>query len=259
MDQRILRFEGVTNFRDYGGYATVGGGRVKTGKLFRSAHHGRATDPDLAEIAALDIAVVVDLRHVHERTRDPSRRHPAFAPEVIQSDIGEDADDSWRRFLLESDLSPDAFHDHALRFYREAPFEARYVDLYSRYFRALAHSGGGTLIHCAAGKDRTGILAALTHHLLGVHPDDAIADYLLTNQAVDFEGLIPMLSDAIFRQLGRRPSPEATRVAMSVELAYLENALAEIKAVHGGLDAYMADRLGVDAAARDAIAARLLA
>jgi protein tyrosine/serine phosphatase len=259
MQQRLLPLHGVSNFRDYGGYATASGARLKAGKLYRSAHHGRASDEDLEAIAALNIAVVVDLRRRVERERDPSRRHPTFAGQVIDCDIGEDGEDPWHVFMRGSDLSELAFRDHALGYYRDAPFEPRHVDLYSRYFLALADTEGPVLIHCAAGKDRTGLLAALTHHLVGVHRDDMIADYLLTNTAIDFDRLIPAISEIMEKQVGRRPTPQAVRVAMSVEPAYLESAFTAIKAAHGSLDGYLSEALGVDGALRARIEARLLA
>ena len=63
---------------------------------------------------------------------------------------------------------------------------------FRRYFQALAAAEGPVLIHCAAGKDRTGILAALTHHLVGVHADDIVADYLLTNDLLAIDRRIPL-------------------------------------------------------------------
>jgi protein tyrosine/serine phosphatase len=259
MQQRILKFDGVTNFRDYGGYAALGGRRLHAGRLYRSAHHARASDDDLEAIGALGIAVVVDLRRKTERDAFPSRRHAAFGGQVIANDIGDASEDPWHAFIRGSDLSRQSFLDHALDFYGKAPFEPRHVDLYSRYFRALAEADGPVLIHCAAGKDRTGLLAALTHHLLGVAEADLLADYLLTNEAVDFERMIPEISAAMESQTGRRPTPDAVRQAMSVDAAYLDVAFAAIRAAHGSLDGYLAEALGVDAPLRERLEARLLA
>lgn len=61
--------------------------------------------------------------------------------------------------------------------YVEMPFDIRSVTLFRRYFETLASGNGAMLIHCAAGKDRTGILAWLTHRALGVHRDDALEDF----------------------------------------------------------------------------------
>src|SRR5580704_12682960 len=96
MTGRILDLEGVVNFRDYGDYATAAGARIHPGRLYRSAHHGEATDADLAAIGALGIAVVVDLRRPNERERSPSRRPVGFTGQVIATDIGADeGDDPW--------------------------------------------------------------------------------------------------------------------------------------------------------------------
>jgi protein-tyrosine phosphatase len=261
MTQRILAFEGVGNFRDYGGYATEDGRRVKTGKLYRSAHHGSATDADLEAISALGIDVVVDLRRKGEREKEPSRRPAAFAGRVIDNDLGDRGlgdEDPWQVFLRGSDLSPQSFDDYLSAYYRNAPFEERYVDLYSRYFRSLAETDGAVLIHCAAGKDRTGILAALTHRSLGVSREDILADFLLTNSAIGFEERIPMVAEMMAAEIGRRPTPEAVRVAMGVHESYLERAFLVLEEQHGSVEAYLADALGVDGALKARLRERLV-
>jgi protein tyrosine/serine phosphatase len=258
MNRRILDLEGVVNFRDYGDYATAAGARIHPGRLYRSAHHGRATDADLEAIAGLGIAVVVDLRRPNERKREPSRRHAGFAGQVIETHVGDAEDDPWWDFVRSSDLSEEAFRDYLMGYYRAAPFDPRLLDLYSRYFAALAEADGPVLIHCAAGKDRTGILAALTHHLIGVHPDDIVADYLLTNEAIAFEQRMPLMMQAIAEGAGREPTPAAVRVAMGVDEAFLEAALAAIKTSHGAIDDYLQTALGVDPALRAKVEARLV-
>ncbi|HEY7852391.1 MAG TPA: tyrosine-protein phosphatase [Caulobacteraceae bacterium] len=255
---RRLALEGVENFRDFGGYATASGRRLKTGRLYRSASHGRATDPDLEAIAALDIAVVVDLRRTQERARDPSRRHHAFAAEVIDNDIGEEEDDSWIVHITSSDLSPASFRDYMLGYYAEVPAKPRMTDLYRRYFDVLARADGPVLIHCAAGKDRTGILAALTHHLTGVGRDDLIADYLLTNDEERIARRLPQMIEYVREISGRTPPEDAMRVGMGVDAAYLETAFAAMTKHHGGIDAYLTTALGVDADKRRRIVARLV-
>jgi protein tyrosine/serine phosphatase len=256
---RILELQGVANFRDYGDYATAAGVRIRPGRLYRSAHHGRATPADLEAIGKLDIAVVVDLRRAVERNREPSRRPAGFDGLVIQTDLGETGDDPWWTFVRDSDLSEAAFREYMTGYYREAPFEPRHIELFSRYFAALADTSGAVLIHCAAGKDRTGILAALTHHLVGVHAEDILEDYLLTNQAISFEKRLPLMMQAIASNAGREPSPAAVRVAMGVEEGFLAGALGAIGAAYGGVEGYARDALGVDAAMRARIEARLLA
>jgi protein tyrosine/serine phosphatase len=257
---RILSLEGVANFRDYGDYATTAGRRIHKNRLYRSASHATATDADLDAIHALGIATIVDLRRPAERARAPSRRHPEFAATVIATDIGAaDEDDPWWAFVSSSDLSEQAFHDYLAGYYRHAPFDPKHVDVFTRYFAALGEGRGPVLIHCAAGKDRTGILAALTHHLIGVNDDDIIADYLLTNEAIGIDQRIPLMRAAIAEGVGREPSDAAMRVAMGVDAAYLAGALKAIKDRHGSIDAYLRDVLKVDDALRARVEAHLVA
>ena len=86
---RHFDFDGIHNFRDFGGYATACGRRLKSGRLFRSANHHHASDADLARMRELGLAVIVDLRQPDERTREPSRRWDGFACELVQNDLTE--------------------------------------------------------------------------------------------------------------------------------------------------------------------------
>ena len=254
---RHIPLQGVENFRDFGDYA-AGQGRLKTGVLFRAAHQAQATDEDLAVMAALNLCTIVDLRRPNERQRDPSRRWEGFAAQVIDNDLGVSGEDPWHTFLRGSDLSVASIQAYMIEYYRRAAFKERHLDLFRRYFQALAQARGPVLIHCAAGKDRTGLLAALTHHVAGVSDDDVIDDYLLTNDEARFLRRGPKFADVIEAATGRRPSDAAMRVAMGVEADYLATAIAEMKARYGSIDGYLDQAVGLDAAAREAVRAHIL-
>ena len=254
---RHLALEGIDNFRDYGDYPVAGGRRLKRGVLYRSAGHSRATDADLARMAALEIAVVVDLRRREERERDPSRRPAGFAGVVIANEHPHE-EDSWRDHVSSGDLTAQSSRDYMIDYYRKAPFDERHIDLFTRYFIALAEQGGPILIHCAAGKDRTGILAALTHHIAGVHPDDITADYLLTNNAVRMAERLPMIAQFITEISGQVPDDDAVLTVMGVDTIYLDTAFAAIAGRFGGTDAYLEQALGVTPALREALVNRLV-
>jgi protein tyrosine/serine phosphatase len=256
---RILAFDAIDNFRDYGDYATAAGRRVRPGRLFRSAHHARAEAADLARLAALGIGTVVDLRRPGERRHQPSRRHEGFGAAVIESDHDDGGEAPHITFLKSADLTEESGRAFMHEAYRRLPFEPPHLDLFSRYFRALAEGDGAVLIHCAAGKDRTGLLAALTHHLLGVSRDDMIADYLLTNSAVNLETRAPDIARQLEAMTGKRASHGAVVAFLGVAPDFLETAFTAIEARHGGLDAYLEQALGVDAALRDRIGQRLAA
>jgi protein tyrosine/serine phosphatase len=250
------RFESIDNFRDFGGYAVRGGGRLRRGRLYRSAHHGRATDEDLGALAGLNLAVVVDLRRPDEREKEPSRRPPSFRGLIVENDLA-DGGDAYQAFVMASELTSESMRAFLLNYYRRAPFEPRHVDLYRRYFAALGAGQGPVLIHCAAGKDRTGILAALTHHALGVHWDDALADYLLTNDPKRIEERAPVYAEHLAAITGRRPDAAAVRTALGVETAYLEAAFEEIRSRCGSLDGYLETVLGMGAREVEAAAGAL--
>jgi len=260
MSERIHRFEAVENFRDYGDYGTAAGRRLRRGRLLRSAHHARATDADLQRMIDLGVAVVVDLRHPHERRLQPSRRPTGWSGLVIESDIDNDetGEPPHVTFLRTTDLSEDSVVEYMTAAYRRIPFEPRHLDLFSRYFQALGESDGAVVIHCAAGKDRTGLLAALTHHIAGVSRDDLIEDYLLTNTAVDMVARGPEIARRIEENFGRRPSQAAVEAFMGVRPEFLETAFREIDASYGSLDRYLEEAVKLDPVLREKVAARLL-
>ena len=254
---RKISFDAIENFRDFGDYA-AGPRRLKRGLLYRAANQSEATEADLEAMKALGLAVIVDLRRPNERERSPSRRWEGFDGLVIENDLGHEEEDPWHLFIKNSDLTAKAFTDYMVAYYREAPYVDRHVDLYSRYFHALSETDGAVLIHCAAGKDRTGILAALTHHLAGVSEADIVADFLLTNDPLRFERRAPQFAAVIEEMTGRRPTQDAVITALGVEAHYLETAFGAIHEKHGTLYGYLEEVLGVDAARREAIAHRIL-
>src|SRR4051794_36212615 len=139
---RHIDFEGIENFRDFGGYDTRHGRPLKRGLLYRSANHAYATETDLARMAELDLAAIIDLRRSEERAREPSKRWPGFGAAVIENDILSDHAD-WAQMMKGVDVVDAAwFFNDGMAYYRRAPFEPRHLDLYSRYFRTLAETPG---------------------------------------------------------------------------------------------------------------------
>jgi protein tyrosine/serine phosphatase len=256
---RHIDFEGIENFRDFGGYDTVCGRGLKPGVLFRSANHARATDRDLETLKALGVSVIVDLRRPVERAREPSRRWPGFQGTVIENDIDGGYVDWVDALKAVDEIGADWFHQDSLEFYRKAPYEDRHLDLFRRYFQALADTDGAVVVHCAAGKDRTGMLCAFTQHLAGVHRDDILQDYLLTNDEQRIRRRMETFRAWLAETLGREAPEPALRAALSVDARYLETALNRIDQEHGSLDRYLEDALHLQRPLRERIEARILA
>jgi protein-tyrosine phosphatase len=142
--------------------------------------------------------------------------------------------------------------------YREIPYDPRLIRLYRDWFAELQQGEAG-VIHCAAGKDRTGIACALTLFALGVSKDDVFADYEFTNQAVDLEKRMPRIQARMEDRLARKLDPEALRPMLGVDGSYLRATLEEIEARSGGVENYLGDVLGLGAREREALRARYLA
>lgn len=251
--ERLVALEGVGNFRDFGGYEAAGG-RLRNGLLYRSAHLGHASAADLARLAAYGIRTVVDLRRAIERSAEPCLRWEGFAADIIENDLEEAFVHPSPGFPMHLDVA--AHRARSRAFYARAPYEERHVDLFRRYFQALAAVDGPVLIHCASGKDRTGLLVALTHRLAGVGDDDLMADFLATNAVLGprLAGLRKLAETA-----ARRPVDDEELLArVTVSPDYLDAAFAAMTARSGSVDSYLEHALGVDAALRRRLMVRLV-
>lgn len=258
MNDRLLPFERIENFRDFGGYHSAEG-PIARGKLFRSGLHARATDQDLDQMSALGIATIVDLRRRSERLAQPSRRPLGWSGRAIESDLGGDGEAPHIQFLQTQPLTADSARTYMGGAYARMPYEPNHITLFRAYFAALAEGQGPVLIHCAAGKDRTGLLAALTHRLLGVHEDDVMADYLATNDAINLTGRIDQMTQRLEKVTGKPVAPEAVVAFLGVEAGFLDQAWRTIAKESGSLDVYFRQILGLEANDIAGIQKRLLA
>ena len=253
---RVIPLEGIHNFRDYGGYAVAGGGRVKRAMLFRSGQHVDASDADLARLAELDLRHVIDFRGASERETYPCRRGDGFCAQVIAFE-GETANLAPHVEAADGVLTRDGAHRAMERIYRNLPNRAPVLWVMRRYFATLAEGGGASLVHCLAGKDRTGMAVALLHHALGVHPDDAMEDFLLTNTAGNIEARIAAGGGTIRAKYGAADD-DTIRVLMGVDESYLHAMREAVEEAHGSLDVFLADVLEVDDARREALRLHLV-
>lgn len=255
-DPRFLPLEGIHNFRDYGGYPVAGGGRVRRGVLWRSGHHGDALESDLASVDAISLAHVFDMRGNSERSRNTCRRSTAFSAQVHFFD-GETASLAPHLEAADGALDVENAHRAMERIYRELPNREPVLWILRRYFAELANGDGASLVHCHAGKDRTGMAVALLHHALGVHWDDAMDDFLATNRAHNNEARIASGYASVKDKY--RAADEATvRVLMGVDARYLDAMREAVEAAHGSLDAFLEDVLGVTAERREALRLHLV-
>lgn len=260
---RVLELQGVHNFRDFGGYGVAGGGRLKRGLLWRSGQHFSATDGDLEVIAALGLADVFDLRSSKERETHPCRRPETFPAAVYLSEdpaanhIPIAAPHVAAAAETKRQRDADSTREGMRRNYGAIAFRPELIAMIRRQLTVLAEGRGPSLVNCMAGKDRTGIAVAMVQMALGVHRDDVIADYVLTNTAGDIEARIAAGADAI-KAVARQIDPTVLRVIMGVEPEYLDSAFAMISEKHGSVEGYLRDVLGVDQALRERLRGQLV-
>lgn len=230
--ERRIELEGVTNFRDLGGYETSAGDTVKWRTVFRSDTLSSLTDADMETVCGLGVNTAVDLRYGDERQREPSRFLGHDQVEVLPLGLNERPSAS---FLDSFEPSPDAAESgrtYLTENYRNYPF--LYAKGYGTLMRRLAN-GERVIVHCTAGKDRAGTAAALVLMALGVPRDTVFEDYLLTNQYWDRGGR-------------ERPGMDAETAAsiFSARPEYLEAAFSAIENQCGTFDIYFEEVLGLD-------------
>ena len=249
--KRVLKLDGVHNFRDYGGYAAASGARIKSGVLWRSAQHGDASEADLAAIDALGLKTVIDLRGPSERDAKPCRRSAGFAAQVFAYPE-ETAGLALHTQAADGVVTEAEARAAMLRLYDGIAFRDNLVPMLRCHFEVLKRNEGPSLVHCVAGKDRTGFAVALVQHALGVSRDEIVADYMLTNVAGNIEARIAAGAQQI--RAHRGAITDATiRVLMGVEEDYIAAAFNAVEARHGDVDGYLAEVIGVDAAAVEAL------
>ncbi|MEM8616732.1 MAG: tyrosine-protein phosphatase [Pseudomonadota bacterium] len=259
MQDRIKPFETIRNFRDFGAYPGAGGRVVIRDTLFRSAQFGAASPEDLEALSAFNITVQADLRRPDERERH-GHRWPGPDVAVLKSDKGRAKDAPHVRFLTEVAVDAAKARDWMIDYYRDAPFKAQHVDTFRAWFEALADlpEGESAVVNCAAGKDRTGILCALTHHALGVPREAIFEDYILTNRAARVDERLPEMARLFNQHINKAYDDAVYQPFVGVDTVFLSAAIETIEAREGSLDEYLSNVLGLDAKARDRLRGRYL-
>jgi protein-tyrosine phosphatase len=240
-----IKLENASNLRDLGGWPTTDGRHVRTGVVFRAPALVGLSEADQAAIAALGVRTVCDLRGVRESAANPvelpGARHEKLP---IEPSVGAGLKDIVRTGVATGHVSP----DEMLELLREAyqAYALQSADKYRALFALLAADETPLLFHCSAGKDRTGFGAALLLTALGVGWDEVLADYLATNRLWRRE---------IARNFDLPPDVKDT--LLSAHATLLVAAFTAIDGAYGSMDAYLHQAIGLDAAARTELRARL--
>jgi len=239
---RVVPLQGGRNFRDLGGYRTGDGRMVKWGMLYRSGSMTGLTADDYAALEKRGIRVVCDLRATAERQAEPVNWPHAGTPRVLADDYVMDNG----QFLPKGD--PSKVTGEQVRGAMASSYPrllTQFNSQYRRMFGELLAGHAPLAFNCSAGKDRTGIGAALILTALGVPRETVIGDYMLSNQTLDPAKLMggKAMANSPFAAL----PPEALKLLVGVDRSYIEAAFAVIDAHQGGADGYLKDELGLGA------------
>ena len=241
--ERQIRLQGAFNVRDLGGYGRADGTTTRWRSVLRADGLQGLTGADVALLLDLGLVTVVDLRSNVELERDPS----AFARH---------ASVDYRHVPLFDSLAPvDQMFASTAGFGLAARY-ASAADIcgpaLATVARTVAEAGEGVvLFNCTAGKDRTGIVAAMLLSLAGVADDEIVADYALT--ATIAAPLMDRLRQAALR---RGLSETAAATLLGSEPDTMRAFLGHVAGRHGGFAAYLADA-GVSAGHLDRLTRRL--
>lgn len=234
---RLLGFESVGNLRDIGGYVTTDGQTVARHQLYRGASLAYLTDAELARFSDLGVSCVFDLRTDDEIAAAPDR-----LPEGVRYwhlpmlQIGSRWAELARMLLVPRYL------DKLTGLIYLRMLDNQHERLAQLYRYLLDESRLPVLVHCSAGKDRTGVVVALLLLLLGVPEKTVLADYSLTNDSYDY---ISRMSTDLIASL-KRMGFQAGDIAplLIADPANLQKALDHLRARYGTVENYFRQALG---------------
>ncbi|MET9721484.1 tyrosine-protein phosphatase [Streptomyces zaomyceticus] len=242
--RRHITFERLHNFRDLGGYRTVDGGTVRWETLYRSDSLAKLADAGPADreaFRALNVTTVIDLRYPWEiaaKGRLPETEGISWHNLSIEHRPYDQAE-------IDPDLDP--WRHLADRFAEVAEDGA--VELRTA-LEVIAAADGPLVFHCASGKDRTGLLAAVVLALVGVPDEEILADFALTELATE-----RLVADWRASHPGRELRwPGYGRAPADIIRLFL----ADLRARYGSVDAYVTGHVGLDPSVVTALRTRLV-
>jgi protein-tyrosine phosphatase len=223
------------NLRDVGGFQTNSGYLMKTGLLYRSGNLEKTSVSDRQTVSELHITTFIDFRSQKEQEKSPGD-FPACRKVSLSCNMDQITAERLRPLLMRKHASDEIYE----------VLNGTYVDLVDLMvkpigglIRILLNAGNHpVLMHCRAGKDRTGFGAAVIQQSLGVDRDIIFQEYLRSNE------FIGHLIDRTMKQmrfftLGLFPRGDL-RAAFEVRSQYLQTAFSAIESTYGGLENYLA-------------------
>ena len=261
---RVLPLEGGRNFRDLGGYKTEDGKTVRWGQVFRSGVMSGLTPADYDYLSAIGIKVICDFRTAQERAAEPTDWQKAGVGEYLTfPDPAGSDQSSFMTVFQDPDVTPEKVSDAMAAGYAQIAKDQ--TPAYREMFDRLARGEEPLAFNCSAGKDRTGIGAALLLTALGVPHDTVVADYALSEKVVDYmadykkaaSGADAAAEDSPYAFLAKLP-PELLAPLMRSDPRYIEAAFDSIDTEYGSVMDFLHNEVDVTDEELAEIRSRLL-
>lgn len=249
-DARLLDISGTRNFRDLGGYVAADGRKVKTGMIYRSDNLAHLGTNGKADLTALNLKTIIDLRSGKEREQEPNDL-PTSGAEITYSvlPINDQAVDIRKisRKIIMGRVDEDEVMN--LLDHRRFITDKKHRKSWGGWLASLADEAQTPhLFHCTSGKDRTGYGSAIFLLALGVDKDTVMEDFLFSNAVL--KGYNDATIVKIEEKVGKRDSLETIRKIMGVSRETMEDTFAQMESDFGSVDGFIENGLGIDAALR---------
>ena len=253
---RFIDIDGSINLRDFGGYPTKDGETVKRGLLFRCGALTGISESAYSDFAELDIGVICDLRSHMEAEEMPTPMASPFDCRV-HIPIWPGSSAQFRESVQDKRPAPTEFIEFMRNVTRDIARD--HVEAYKELTTELIATDRGFLLHCSAGKDRTGFGAAIILRILGVRDELIFEDYLISNQASELSGNMKkrMLEQASAEGEYIQLDDHVIAILAGVKKEYLEGAFAEINEHYGGISGYL-EAIGITASEQSHLRQRLV-
>ncbi|MDO7836313.1 tyrosine-protein phosphatase [Sphingobium sp. HBC34] len=254
-EARRLPVEGARNLRDLGGYRAQDGRIVRTGAVFRGGHPGGLTETGHRAFAGLGLRAIVDLRSNAERAHTPFPDSSVANARYWSRDHDNSTGD-FVTILRNPATSGAEMRAFMLATYEQLPFDQA-ISM-TAMLRLLADGETPLLVNCTAGKDRTGIACAILLSILGVHRDQIIEDYALTEWLEDPSAQLFKSNPDNPLALMPEINPDVWRAMNRSDPDYLRTAFTVIEARHGSVPNYATSVLGLDESIQERVRTHLL-
>jgi protein-tyrosine phosphatase len=248
---------GAGNFRDLGGLVADDGRRLRPSVLLRSDRLCDVGPTGWEALTQLELAAICDLRSIAERERHPNSVPGTLRVQVLEFDVHNDLRaDQFLVDQLSQNPTLEGAAEVMIRIYGRFPGE--FILPLRRICNHLLSGGVPMLIHCTAGKDRTGFVIAVLLHVLGIKPEHIEADYLASGGTKRSDHL----RAALARRLASRVQPSAMDAVLDTVLdahpTYLRASFAALNRQFGSLELYVRDEIGISDTQRGQLRCSLL-